>query len=409
MMIALWLSVALAQEPLTLAEALERAAVHPLGTVAEARLDQARAARSAAWGSLGPQVTGSGTYTRRTREVTADIGSDDAVLQARHALRAQARADLPLVDPSGYASIAAAGTAVAAQELESDEVRRALGYRVADAYLAVLAEERLVGAAERRAERADEVLAAARARLETGLGTRNDVTRTELEHASARFAAIQARGALAAARATLAALLAVDEVGDLVEPELGPPPAEASRPDLAALELRARQARQEASAVTLQHLPVLGLFATASATNEAGFSGRHADWTAGAAATWTLFDGGTLLATAARGRAVAREIDALAGDLGLEIERERQTARIAHETAEAALEVARVRASVAEQNASEQRERFAAGLATALEVSDAAVAEFEAAADLARQRFETSRALLALAQAAGAWPQETLR
>jgi outer membrane protein TolC len=92
--------------------------------------------------------------------------------------------------------------------------------------------------------------------------------------------------------------------------------------------------------------------------------------------------------------------DALRRRIGLEI----RTARTDLDTARAALEQAEVRARVAEQNAREVRVRYSEGLATALEQADAAVAAFEAAAELARQRFALAISQLSFSRALGRWP-----
>jgi outer membrane protein TolC len=65
--------------------------------------------------------------------------------------------------------------------------------------------------------------------------------------------------------------------------------------------------------------------------------------------------------------------------------------------AEARLEAARA-------NAAEVAERYSAGLATVLERADAAVEQFEAEAELVRQRYARALSRLALGRALGAWP-----
>lgn len=408
-MIGLLLTLAaFAAEPLTLADALAAAyRTHPTGAVAEARLDQARADRTTAWSAFGPRVAATGTYTRRPFEVTTP-GGDGNLLQARDALRANARFDVTLVDPSAVQTLAAAGTGVRAQAYDSEELVRALGYRVADTFLAVLAAERVLAASERRAEVAAELVRAAEARLSAGVATRNAVTRTALEQATADLAVVEARGDLEAARVSLGVLLGTDEVGPLVAPRLTVEGEPRAIPAVEAVELRARQARQEARASVLGYLPALGAFAAGSATNEAGFSGRTQEWSAGAQATWNLFDGARRLAVASRLRAVGDELDARAAELELAFQEALGRARADLEAARAGLEVARRRAEVARVNVDELRERFGSGLASALEVSDAAASAFEAEVDVALQELELDRARLRLADAMGLRAEELL-
>lgn len=397
-----------AVEPLTLGDALEAAyRVHPTGEVAAARLDQARADRATAWSAFGPQLSASGTYTRRPFEVRAP-GSEGDLLQARDALRANARFDVTLVDPSAVQSLAAAGTGVRAQELDSEALVRALGFRVADTFLTVLTAERLLGAAERRAEVAAELVRAAEARLAAGLATRNAVTRTALEQATADLAVVEARGDLDAARVSLAVLVGVEEVGQLVAPRLEVEGEPRPVPAVEALELQARQARQEARANVLGYLPALGVFGVGSATNEPGFSGRTQEWSAGALASWSLFDGGRRLSVASRLRAVGDELDARAEELDLQVREALGRARADLRTARAGLELARRQAEVARVNVDELRVRFGSGLASALEVADAAASAFEADAAVALQELELDRARLRLADAMGLRAEELL-
>lgn len=393
---------------LTLADALALASRnHPTGQVADARIEQARATRRGATAGLAPELSAQGTYTRRPGEVRVDGAG--AVIQTRDALRGSSTLVVPVLDLVALQSVSAAGTGLQATREESAELRRNLGFRVGDVFLAALAAEQVLEAAERRAALAEQVVEAARLRLSAGVGTRNDVTRTELERASAELEVVVARGEVARTREVLAALLGVDEVGALADPTLLPPPVEpALRPDVAALELRAEQARQEAKALMYGYVPALGAFGQASATNEAGFLRRQYDWSVGAQASWSVFDGGRRLAAASRSRAVADEFDARARELGTRVRQDLETAHADLATADAAFRVAGVRAQVAQQNADEVQERFSLGLATALEVSDAAATAFEAAATLARQRFERKRSALAVGEAMGAWPEELL-
>ena len=114
-----------------------------------------------------------------------------------------------------------------------------------------------------------------------------------------------------------------------------------------------------------------------------------------------------------------REGDSVTAETALaEIEPERY--RLATEAARAALAKAQATADEARNGlerrqavnvknpdlvrAEEVRERFQNGLATALEQTDAQVAEFEAEVEVARQGFARDVADLALQRALGGWP-----
>ncbi|HSE65237.1 MAG TPA: TolC family protein, partial [Thermoanaerobaculia bacterium] len=250
--------------------------------------------------------------------------------------------------------------------------------------------------------------------LEAGLASSNDLTRAELELATAQLALTEAQNAVVSSRLSLGYLIAAPADRPLVEPPAEPSEAasadeleqvaQEARADLKELTLRAESLRLLSLEPTLRAIPTLTLRGTYRGTNEAGLSGRERDWNVAALLNWEIFDGGTRYAEAAARRAEYREAllnaDALRRRIGLEI----RTAQTDLATSRAALEQAVVRARVADQNAREVRVRYSEGLATALEQADATVSAFEAAAELARQRFALGIARLSLSRALGRWP-----
>jgi outer membrane protein TolC len=407
-------------EPLTLDRALALAASsNETPGIAAARLERAEAVRREAYSTLFPALTLSSTYTRRAREVTRLVNDEELVIQARNALNSQAVLDATLFDARAIPGVRAAGENLEAQRLESAELRRALTFDVAEAFYAVLSAERLRDAAARRAEVATATVEEASIRREAGLAAINDVTRSELELATARLLLTQSQSGIRSSRLALGYLMGLP-VGEqltmpLVEPAAtGRTPAPAAvietmavenRADLRALRARAEALRLRAQEPQLRAIPALGLRGIYRDTNEAGLSGSERDWNLAATLTWELFDGGERYAQAAQRRAEHREALLLASALERRIGLEVRLALADLETAEGALAQADVRARVAAQNAEEIRERFGQGLASALERADAAAASFEAEAEVERQRFALSLAELALERAAGQGPR----
>jgi outer membrane protein TolC len=400
---------------LTLPEALALAArQNEIPGVAKARVDRARALRREAYATLWPDVNISGTYTRRSEEVTRTIDDEEVVVQAVDALSGVATVDADILDARAFPVARAATRNLEAEENASVELRRALAFTVAETFFGVLSAERLRDAANRRITVAEAVVSDARTRLEAGLASSNDLTRAELELATARLALTQAQSLVRTNRLSLGYLIASNADRPLEEPPPEPVDpaspeelekvAQQARADLRELTLRAESLRLLAIEPRLGFIPTVTLRGTYRGTNEAGLSGRETDWNLAALFSWDVFDGGVRYAQAAAREAQYREAllnaDALRRRIGLEI----RTARTDLETARAALEQAEVQARVAEQNAQEVRIRYSEGLATALEQADAAVAAFEAAAELARQRFALGIAQLSLAQALGRWP-----
>jgi outer membrane protein TolC len=408
-------SIPAASVPLTLTAALELAArQNEVRGMAEARIERARALRREAYSALLPSLTATATYTRRSREVTRTIDDEEIVTQRIDALSTDAVLDVPIFDVRSFPVARSTDRALEAQQQESEDLVRALSFDVSETFFAVLSSERLVEAARRRLEVAQAVVSDAELRLEAGLASRNEYTRTDLERAQARLALTEAENAVRTNRFRLGFLIGTEVSGPLLEPEplfSGARDVDAltesgrrSRPDLLALDKRAEAARLLSLEPGLRFVPRLDGTATYRTTNEPGLSGREGDWNAAALLTWEVFDGGTRSAQAAARRAEHRDLllqaDALRRQIGVEV----RTAAADLETAEAALEQAEVQARVAGQNAEEVRVRFQEGLATALEQADAAVSAFEAQAGLARQRFALYLSQLALLRTTGRWP-----
>ncbi|GMU65043.1 MAG: hypothetical protein AMXMBFR36_13170 [Acidobacteriota bacterium] len=404
-----------AAEPLTLEQALELAAAnHETGGIAAARLERAQAFRRQALAQLVPSLTISGTYTRRAEEVTRVIDGDEVTVQAIDALAGQAVVESTLLDLRALPLIRAAGSSLEAQAAESEELRRALAFDVADTYFAALSAERLLGAARRRVEVAAATVEESTIRLEAGLANRNDRTRTELELATARLEVTQAESLVTSTRLALGFLIGLPLEAGLLEPDPPPIPegdrdalierARRASRELVALERRAAAARQSALAPRLGIVPTLDLRGLYRLTNEEGLSGRDEDWNVALNLGWALFDGGDRAALAAQRDAEAREAELVFERRRREIAVEVEAALADLTNAEAGRSQAAVRLEVAGENAEEVRERFKNGLATALEQADALVARFEAEAEVERQRFAVARARLALERAVGLWP-----
>jgi|CXWL01.1.fsa_nt_gi outer membrane protein TolC len=402
--------------PLTLTDALRLAAErNEDAAIADARVARARATLDEAYATLLPSLDVSGTYTRRKSEVTRIVNGEELTIQARNALQGTVTVDTPLFDVQALPLVRSARRDLMAQELESRESRRSLAFSVAQTYYAVLTAERLRAAAGRRVEVAGATASEARLRLENGLAARNELTRSELERATAELAATRYGSQVTTARLALGYLLA-EPLGDrpLLDPQLASPPpadepallatARASRQDLQALAARSAAADERAKAPRYGIFPDLALHGTYRGTNEGGLSGATEDWNVAAVLSWSLFDGGVRRARGAQLAAAAAESRLVAAARQREVDLDVRNALADLSTAEAASRQAAVASQVAEQNADEVRERFRVGLASALEQADANVAAFEAVAEQERAAFAQQLAQLALDRAVGAWP-----
>jgi outer membrane protein TolC len=383
--------------------------------IAAARLERAQALRRQAVAALLPSLGLTGAYTRRARAVTRQISGDTVTVQAIDALNGQAVVESTLFDLRALPLLGAATAGVEAQARESRELERALAFDVAHGFLDALSAERLHAAAAERLRVAEATLEQTRIRGEAGLADRNDVTRTELEAATARVVVTQAANLVATTRLALGYLLG-EPLGERAlaapdEPAAAPEAPERllgrageRRLDLAALAERARERRQLALVPRYGFAPRLDLRGIYRKTNEAGLSGREEDWNVAVNFTWELYDGGDRDALAAQRDAEAREAELALARARREVELEVRTALADLASAEAAVAQAEVRLAVARANAEEVHERFAHGLATALEEADALASRFEADAGAVRQRYLAAAARIDLRRAVGDWP-----
>ncbi|HKR66840.1 MAG TPA: TolC family protein, partial [Thermoanaerobaculia bacterium] len=104
-----------------------------------------------------------------------------------------------------------------AARLTATDTKRLVGFDAAIAFVGALSAEQVLLAAEHRRDFAQTNLADVRARFEAGLVSSNDVTRAELELATAVRGVAQAQGDVQAARIDLENLMKA-EAGPLVPP-----------------------------------------------------------------------------------------------------------------------------------------------------------------------------------------------
>jgi outer membrane protein TolC len=404
-----------AGEPLTLDRAVALATERnetALAAQRRAEAADARVARARAF--FFPELTVSGTYTRRLHENVRD----GEVLQTRNAFSSTAIARMALFDARGFPLYRAARLEGEAAELDAREARRLVGFEAADAFLTTLGNQQVYEAAVRRLEFARQSLLDARARAEVGLASTNDVTRAELEVSNAEVQLASARGSADTSRIELGFLLVSSVQGPLALPEpllaqaagnIEQPPwlaqeAEGRRLDILSARLKV-QAQEAAAREPLARLfPSLGVTGQYRITNEPGFAGRRGDGFLALDLTWNLFDGGERYADRRERVALAQALDleatARTRRVGVDIQR----AQVQLTNAQAALRQSELAASQARRNAEETGILYRQGLSTALAVADASLRLFEAEVAMAQARYTLGVALLDLRAALGLDP-----
>jgi outer membrane protein TolC len=413
--------VASQDDPLTLDEAVklalernERAkATWEEVVAANARVAQARS-------FFLPSITSTGTYTRRAYETRRIVGDTEVIIQRYNALSETLALSQTLFDARSLTSLAAVRARRDADVAAAAESRRQLAFEVSQAFLATLGTTQVREASARRFTYAGQSLEAAKARFAAGLASVNDVTRAELEYATAEVGLTQVKGQVETSTLQLGHLLdAADAVrGPLVVPEFLIEAAAAEAADAEGLVAEALARRLDVGSLrslasaqrSLSKLPMLGWLPSLSAsgryslTNEASFNNRNWNWSVGATLTWSLFDGGSRFGQSKEQRALARMADLDLQAATRQVDVEVREALVSLSSQRASLKQASVAHEVAKKNAAETTELYRQGLASALEVADAIVSLFEAEVALVQERYGLGVAFLNLEAALGLDP-----
>lgn len=397
-----------AQEtPLTLeravALAMER---NERGAIAETTVEAADARLRAARSFFLPRVDVNGNWT-------TDWGGGTDRTLATSALVTQpifnARA-FPLYRQQRFLREAAGFNAV--------QVRRLVGFDAAATFLAALGAEQVLLAAEHRRDFAQTNLSDVRARFEAGLVSSNDVTRAELELATAVRGVAQAAGDVQAARVDLANLLNAPVEGALVVPAAlleaaaEPPPAgepaiadaQQRRSDIAATRAEVEAQRAFADEPATRFIPSVQAQAQTRNINDGPVSSREQDGFFGLSFAWPVFDAGVRNAERAQRTAELRGRELELQASLRQVEREMRGAAVQLTTEQAALREAAAALNAARRNADETTALYREGLASALELADANQRLFEAEVAEVTARYRMAVAYLSLREAQGVAP-----
>ena len=395
------------QRPLTISAAVQTAIERNERTAAaetdvqaaDARLGRARTA-------FLPQLNIVSDYENDTGAATRNTLSSAAILSQ------------PIFDARIFPLVRFARFERSAVRLTADEERRLVGYDAADAFIVALNFEQVLRAAETRREFARASLEDARARFEAGLVSSNDVTRAELEMATAVRGVAQAEGNVRSAVIALETVLNARVEGPLVEPEeilaaAATAPAvdtaviaaaQDARNDIGAARFRVQALEAFADEPSRRFIPSVRLNAQSRNINEGAISDRNNDAFVGITMNWPLFDAGIRRAETSERNAIARGAEL---DLQLalrNVEQQIRTAGVQLSSEQASLREAVVAVRAARKNADETNALDREGLASALELADANQRLFEAEVAHATARYRMAQAYLALREARGLAP-----
>lgn len=401
-------------EPLSLQRAVDLAlANNERAVAADAQFEAAEARVNKARSFFFPDVTLNSTYTRRRYGTLPDGDT-----QSRNTRLSTLNLTSPLLDARAFPLYRMAKYERESARYGAAEAKRLLAFETADAFIGTLGIEQLQRAAERRRDFARASLDDASARFDAGLVSSNDVTKAELELATAQLELERAGGQVQQAYLQLGNLLNADVHGPLEMPaellaSANQPPAVTDadisaavdrRYDLSATREHIAGLREYAKEPSRRWIPTLNLAMQARMTNEGGFTGRANDGNASLLFSWNAFDGGDRRADAAERNALVRSEEATLSATERNVGMQLKSAVVDLESEQAAIRQAETAVTTARRNADETTELYRQGLASALEVADANVRLFEAETSQVRAHYQLALAYLNLRAATGLDP-----
>jgi len=404
------------EEPLTLASAIQTAlSRNEISLIADQQLRAANARLARARAYFFPAVSLNGTLTRRPFEVKREFNGQQITIQSLNAIAGNISLNWILFDSTVIPGVQQAHNEQNAERQNAIESKRRLSFEAASAFLMTVTVDQMVEAAQRRLVLAQRTLEASRTRFEAGLVSVNDVTRTELELASAEKTLTELSGEAETARLQLGYLLGIPVKSPLVFPEwliqstrnrssLETETNEAAkgrRPDLNALRFQLKAVKSLGLETILRWFPTLAFTGQYRYTNEAGLTGRSTNWNLGLSMSWPIFDGMRRL-TDSRERSALVKIAELNLQSALRrSDLEIQDARISLDNQRATMKQAELAHEVATKNAAETVELYNQGLTGVLYLADANIRLFEAEVGVAQVRVGLAIAYLNLRAALG--------
>lgn len=409
------------EEALTLESAIQMALVrNEKALTADAKISVADAQLTRARAFFLPSITVSGNYTRRPFEVVRVVGNSQIIVQNYNALSGNAQLNMTLFDSRSIPALKQAKNEQLSTAYATAETKRQLAFEVGNAFLTTLGTDQMLEAAKHRFEYAQQALDAAKARFAAGLVSSNDVTRAELEYASAEMSITQMKGQVESNYLELGNLLDDTQAigkklvvpdflvkgGAEIPADVEPLIEEAQnrRLDLTALQLHARAQHALLIEPTLKWLPTLNLNARYSYTNEAGLTGRSFNWNAGLTLSWAVFDGLNRNADYQERKSLAYQADLSVLSSKRSIDLSVRDALVSLQSQRAGLKQAQIAYDIAKQNAQEVAELYRQGLSSVLQVADANYQLFNAEVGLVRQRYNLGIAYLNFEAALGLDP-----
>ncbi len=323
----------------------------------------------------------------------------------------------PLFNATAFPLYASAKHSYNSARYNDVDLRRQLAFDAARGFFAVIAQQRVLKAAQSRLDLANATLDDTQVRASAGLTSSNDVTRSQIEQASADQSSINANNSLEAARLNLEYLIAepTQIQTDLAAPTQSLAPvnqslpglvnvAIATRPDLASLRAAAASASSLAEEPGLRFVPTLSGSASAR-TQDTPFSGsRYVDTTLAINFNWAIWDGGVRDADADSRNAARISAELQLRALARRVEIDVRVAIAELTAARNSLVAAEQGQDAATRSEQETSVLYKQGLAKAIELVDGNSSKFDAEVAVAAAELGVRQAELDLRSALGLFP-----
>jgi outer membrane protein len=384
---------------------------HPTLQAAEANVYSAEAGKRLALSSYFPLISASGTATH-----TEGVFVFNPSIPSRYQIYSNYVAGFTgsqLIYDFGKTSsrVGANTDFVEASEQDFRSAHDNVIMNVQLAYFTYLQAKSVVTVNQEAVEQATRHLAQARAFYTVGRRPQFDVTRAEVDLANANVNMIRARNGMQVARVQLNNAMGVHPTHPYeVSDSLGTGPvalnldsvrsvAAGNRPDLLSAKARLTGFESLTSAARSQHLPTLS---ATGAYNWSGFDVRlYPRWNAGLSLTLPIFQGFSINAQVQQAEAAAEiaraNLSSLTQNVMLEVEQAYLGVTEAQERMGATAKLV----EQAEQNLNLAERQYAAGVGTALDVTDAQLTRSNARITNIQALFDYNSSLARLQKAVG--------
>ncbi|HOI82546.1 MAG TPA: TolC family protein [Synergistales bacterium] len=380
----------LLDEALVVSLAMEN---NPQITIAEKRVEQARARARGASSGKAPVLSVSALYQETYSDPQYPLVTNDPFLEgyALGGFRKTWRTALSLswlIYSSGAVenSIRAAELSVDAVRAESQRTAQLVAHASRNAFFELQRTRARASVAEEAYELAQEHRRRVEALYRNGIVAKNELLRVEVAVSEAELNLIRAESGIEVAFSALERSVGTTIRGRyrLPEPRSEPGSIEmpldpvtaalANRPEFRALESSVRSARSMAAAAVGEKGPSVYFQGDALSVGQTFYPDAMDDWKISIVAEWKLYDGGKSKARKDEALALADELLQRVEDMKHQVDLEVSVASLDLRSALQRLEVARSQVTLAEEDHRMAVARYSAQVGTSIDVLDARVA-----------------------------------